>query len=332
MNILVLSQWFPPEPGGGPARFLEMGREWARAGHRVTVLAGIPNWPGGVVHPSYRGRVEARERMDGMEVRRTWVYPARNEGRAKRIANHLSFAASAPLAALSRGVPADVVVATSPPLFAAGAGMLIARARRVPFVFDVRDLWPDAIFELGQMRSEPVRAGLRRLERALYRRAAAVVPVTEAFVEPILRRGARRVEVIPNGADVETFQPGVPDPVLRTELGWEGRFVVLYAGTLGMAHGLLTAVEAAELCRDQGILFSLVGDGADRPLLERAAAERRLDNLQILPLQPRSRMPDLYRAADACLISLRPVPLFDGFIPSKVFEIMACGRPILACV
>ena len=332
MNILVLSQWFPPEPGGGPARFLEMGREWAAAGHNVHVIAGIPNWPTGIVDRRYRGKRYVKEAWEGLDVRRAWVYPARNEGRLRRILNHVSFLISSPAVTFASRVPSDVVVATSPPLLAGLAGMLIARRRGVPFVFDVRDLWPDAIFELGQMRSPPIRRTLRALERTLYRRSAAVVPVAEAFIEPIRSRGARRIDLIPNGADIDFFSPGPPDPHLRTELGWEGRFVVMYAGTLGLAHGLTTVIEAAEACRDSSVLFSLIGDGADRPQLETASVARGLDNLQILPLQPRSRMPTLYRSADACLVSLRPLPLFDGFIPFKVFEIMACARPILAAV
>jgi glycosyltransferase involved in cell wall biosynthesis len=335
VNILVFSQWFPPEPGGGPARFLEMGRAWAAAGHSVRVVAGIPNWPTGEVHPAYRRRVHVRERLAGMDVVRTWVLPARNEGRLKRIANHVSFAASGPLSA-AVGMPADVVVATSPPLFAAAAGAAVARLRRIPFVFDVRDLWPDAIFALGQLDRPSVRRALRSLEARLYRSASAVVAVSEDFVDPIRRRGATRVEVIPNGADLDAFQPGPQDQALRAELGWDGRFVVLYAGTLGMAHGLMRVIDAAEAAgRRQDtndVLFAFVGEGAERPELERETDRRGLANVRFHPLQPRERMPSLYRAADACLVSLRPLPLFDGFIPSKLFEIMASGRPVLAAV
>lgn len=333
MRILVVSQWFPPEPGGGPARFQEMGRAWARAGHEVHILAGIPNWPTGVVAPGYEGRRYVREEMDGMQVHRTWVYPTPNEGRWKRIGNHVSFLASAPVVAAARRIPADVVVATSPPLFAAMAGLSIARAKRVPFVFDVRDLWPDAIFALGQMQQPGVRGLLRWLERRLYRAADTVVAVSPGFIEPIRGRGGRRVEVIPNGADLEFFHPDqVTARPLRDEMGWVNHFVVLYAGTLGMAHGLMQVVDAAAATEAKDILFALVGDGADRERLERAVRERGLRNVQVLPLQPRERMPDLYRAADACLVSLRPIPLFDRFIPSKIFEIMACARPILAAV
>lgn len=332
MRILVISQWFPPEPGGGPARFLEMGREWAAAGHEVHVVAGIPNWPTGMVAQGYGGRRYVRETIEGIHVHRTWVYPTPNEGRLKRVANHLSFVASAPITSVLRRLPADVVVSTSPPLFAAVAGLGIARMRSIPHVFDVRDLWPDAIFALGQVHSPQIQSLLRRLERFLYQHSAAVVAVSPGFVDHISSLGARRVEVVTNGADVSLFQPGAPDPELRRGLGWDGRFVVLYAGTLGMAHGLMQMVDAAERVGDPRCLFALIGEGADREALITAVRQKGLRNVQILPLQPRGRMPSIYRAADVCLVSLRPLPLFDSFIPSKIFEIMASGRPILGAV
>jgi colanic acid biosynthesis glycosyl transferase WcaI len=332
VNILVFSQWFPPEPGGGPARFLEMARVWVEEGHRVTVIAGLPNWPTGEIHPDYRRRFRVLEEIDGIEVIRTWVYATRNEGVLKRVLNHTSFMASSPLEALfSRSHP-DVVVATSPPIFAALAGLGVAKALRVPFVFDVRDLWPDAIFALGQMQQPVVRKLLLGAERLLYQQADVVVPVSAGFTEHIRGRGARAVEIIPNGADTERFSPGIPDELLREEWGWKGRFVVLYAGTLGMAHGLGAVLDAAAELRDEPVLFALVGDGAERGELEDRRAAEGLQNVQILPLQPRERMTALYRSADACLVSLKPLELFDSFIPSKVFEIMATARPIIAAV
>jgi glycosyltransferase involved in cell wall biosynthesis len=332
VNILVVSQWFPPEPGGGPARFLEMASRWGEVGHRVTVVAGMPNWPTGEVHRGYRRRLLVREQVGNVRVLRSWVYATANEGRARRIVNHSSFLASGSIAALARGGQPDVVVATSPPLFAGAAGMAVARARRRPLVFDVRDLWPDAIFALGQLRGRATARALRALERRLYAGSAAVVAVSAPFAEPIRARGARRVEVIPNGADLDAFSPGPADGDLRRTWGWDGRFVVLYAGTIGLSHGLGTVLDAAHRLRDTDVSFVLVGAGAEREGLARAARDRGLSNVQLLPLQPRERMPSVYRSADLCLVSLRPLPLFDSFVPSKLFEIMACGKPVLAAV
>jgi glycosyltransferase involved in cell wall biosynthesis len=328
----VFSQWFPPEPGGGPARFQEMAREWTARGHDVTVVAGTPNWPTGIVDPAYRGRGHVREEMDGFTVHRTWVLPTPNEGRWRRVANHTSYVPSASATAILNRIPADVVIGTSPPLFAPTAALSIARLRRAPFVLDVRDLWPEAIFALGEMRYPIVRSVLEALERRLYRSAAAVVVVSPGFVDHVRSHGGRRVEVITNGADLDRFAPGPPDEELRSELGWTDRFVVLYAGTLGMAHGLGQVLDAASSIRDPRVLFVLMGEGADKETLAEGVRSGRLDNVQILPLQPRSRMPAIYRSADACLVSLRPISLFESFIPSKMFEIMACGRPILAAV
>ncbi len=332
MNIIVVSQWFPPEPGGGPARFLEMGSQWQAGGHRVTVLAGIPNWPTGRVPRGYERRFLVRERYEGLRVLRSWVYATPNEGVVKRIANHTSFLISAPLASLLSNERPDVVVATSPPLFAAVAGLGIAAGFRAPFVLDVRDLWPDAIFALGQMQGALARGLLRRLERLLYRRAAVVVATSPRFRRPIMQRGASVVEAIPNGADLRLFSPGPPDEQLRRAWGWDGKFVVLYAGTLGMAHGLRSVLDAAELLAGSQVHFALVGDGAERAQLEADATGRGLSNVQFIPLQPRKGMPAVYRSADICLVALRPLQLFEDFIPSKIFEIMACGRPMIAAV
>jgi glycosyltransferase involved in cell wall biosynthesis len=310
-----------------------MSRAWIAAGHEVTVLAGTPNWPTGVVHPGY-GKVMLRERYEGVPVIRSWVYATPNEGVVKRIANHMSFAISAPTTAFVTGQRPDVVVATSPPIFAAAAGAGFASLRRAPFVLDVRDLWPDAIFALGQMQQRPLKRTLMGLERWLYRHSASVVAVTDPFAEHIRRRGGKDVHVIPNGADTDFFTPGPPDEGLRRRLGWEGKFVVLYAGTIGMAHGLSDVLDSAEILagRRDDVFIALVGEGADKEALERSARHRGLKNVGFEPLQPRTDMPALYRSADACLVSLRPISLFDSFIPSKVFEIMACGRPILASV
>jgi glycosyltransferase involved in cell wall biosynthesis len=332
VNILVVSQWFPPEPGGGPARFLEMGHRWQELGHEVTVLAGTPNWPTGKVAPGYESRLRLRERYQGLPVIRSWVYATPNEGVVKRIVNHGSFLASAPLAALRLSPRPDVVVATSPPLFAAIAGLAIARRFGARFVFDVRDLWPDVIFALDQMRSPVVRRLLGSVERRLYRNAGMVVAVSPRFRDPILAREAKAVEVITNGADLDFFSPGPPDPQLRESWGGKDQFVVLYAGTLGLAHGLKTVLDAAELLKDRPIRFVLVGEGAERAGLEAEAERRTLTNVHFAGLQPRERMPDVYRSADICLVALRPLPLLEAFIPSKIFEILACGRPMIAAV
>jgi len=332
VRILVVSQWFPPEPGGGPARFLEMAKVWLDLGHDVQVIAGMPNWPTGRIHDDYRRRLSVRERYDGVPVVRTPVLRTRNEGAMRRLANHGSFVLSGSVAGLRTAGRPDVVIATSPPLFAPLAGLLVARRHRIPFVLDVRDLWPDAIFALSDMDSRPVRGGLQYLERMLYRRSSAVVVVTEGFAQPVRDRGAARVETIPNGVDLETFAPGPPDPSVRRNLGSDDELILLYAGTLGLAHGLDTVLEAARRLAGTRARFVFAGEGADRPRLEELAAAMGLGNVTFLPLQPRERMPDLYRAADVCLASLRPAELFNVTIPSKIFEIMGSGRPIVAAV
>lgn len=331
MRILVVSQWFPPEPGGGPARFLEMARLWQERGHAVNVLAGLPNWPTGKIHDAYRGRLTVRESYQGIPVARLPVIPTRNEGALRRLVNHGSFTLSASVA--PRRLPrSDVIVATTPPLFAPLAAVVRSRTRNIPYVLDVRDLWPDSIYTLSNMHSRWARRGLESVERLLYRRAAAVVVVTEGLAGFVRERGARRVETIFNGVDLEKFSPGPPDPSVRRSMSADGEMTFVYAGTLGLAHGLDTVLVAARQLASTRARFVFVGEGADRPRLERIAREMELDNVTFLPVQPRDRMPDIYRSADVCLVSLRPAPLFTAALPSKIFEIMGCGRPILAAV
>lgn len=332
MRILVVSQWFPPEAGGGPARFLETSRVWQERGHEVLVLAGLPNWPTGRIHDGYRRRPVVRETYGGVPVLRVPLIPARNEGAARRLVNHGSFVLTASVLGLAERWRPDVVVATSPPLFAPLAGLLLARAAKAPMVLDVRDLWPDSIYALSHLRGSVVRAGLERLERFLYRSAAAVAAVTSGLSEVIRTRGARTVATIPNGVDLDAFAPRPAEPAARELLGGDGGFVVMYAGTLGLAHGLDLAVEAAERLSDEGVRFVFAGDGADRPRLERMTERKRLRNVSFVPVQPREQMPALYAAADVCLVSLRPEPLFASALPSKIFEIMGCARPMIAAV
>ncbi len=334
MKILIVSQWFPPEPGGGPARFLEMAGVWREQGHEVRVIAGLPNWPSGKIHEAYRRRLALRERYQGVSVVRVPVIPARNEGAMRRLVNHGSFAFTASLAGMVQRFKPEVVVATSPPLFAPLAGLAAARRHRVPLVLDIRDLWPDSIWALStRLQSAPTKRGLEWLERFLYRSADAVATISLGLAESISERGAKKVATIPNGVDLQRFAPNPPDAEARDLIGWRpDGFTVLYGGTIGLAHGLETAIEAAERLAEEGVRFVFAGDGADRKRLTQLADQKRLSNVAFLSLQPRGGMPAIYGASDACLVSLRPAPLFASALPSKIFEIMGCGRPIVAAV
>ena len=331
MHVLFLSHYFPPEVNAPANRTFEHARRWVADGHRVTVITGVPNHPKGELFPGYRNRWIQEETRDGIRVVRTWMYLTANEGFLRRTLNYVLFAVTAVLASLRIDRP-DVVVATSPQFFCGLAGAVVARLKRRPFVLEVRDLWPDSIVQLGQLHDRRAVRLLEALESALYRSAAGIVVVTRAFVDHIAARGIPRERIlfVPNGIEPELFQPRAPDRELLRRHGLEGKFLVAYVGTLGLAHGLVTIVEAAERLRDEkDVVFLLIGDGADRSRLEQEIARRGLGNVRLLGLRPREEIPAWLSVIDLTLVVLRDLPVFATVIPSKVFEFLAQERPML---
>lgn len=332
MRIAYVCHYFPPEPAAPAARVHEFARAWVRAGNDVSVLTTFPNHPLGQIPPAYRGRWWSTERLDGIRVLRCWLYAVPNRGIGRRGLDHLSFMCTALLFGLPRLRKVDVVVASSPTLFSAVAAWLIARLRRVPFVLEVRDLWPAAIVSLGLMRPGPAVDALERLARFLYGQAARVVVVTEAFADRLAADGVPRskLAVIPNGADTRFFSPLVNGDAARAALHVDDRFVVAYVGSHGLSHGLSAVLDAAQAQPE--VTYLLVGDGADRARLLAERDQRQLQNVIMRPSVGKADVPGLYAAADVCLVPLRDVPLFEAFVPSKLFEVLAAGRPIVGAV
>jgi hypothetical protein len=333
VRIALFSHYFWPELGAPSARLLELGRAWVARGHEVTVVTNFPNHPTGVVPEAYRGKSFQIETVDGLRVVRCRTYATPNRGFLKKTLGHLWFMVQAVWQATPHVRDADVLVASSPTLFAAVAAFVVSRRVGRPLVIEVRDLWPAIFVDLGVIRNRGIVWCLERLELFLYRRSAAVVTVTRAFAENIAGRGVPRekLHVVPNGVDLAAFTPGPADPGLRARLSLAERFVVLYCGAHGISHALGRILDAADRLRDDGrIHFLLVGEGAEKDALVARARALALENVTFLPAVPRAEVPALYRSADLCLVPLRAVPLFRSFIPSKMFEILACGRPILA--
>jgi hypothetical protein len=334
MHILFLTDNFPPEVNAPASRTFEHCREWVRAGHQVTVITCAPNFPKGKVFPGYRNRLWQREEMAGIQVIRVWSYITANEGFARRILDYLSYMAAAVLAApFVRGV--DVVVGTSPQFFTACAAWMVGAMKRRPFVFELRDLWPESIRAVGAMGDSPWLDRLERLELFLYRRAAAVVSVTRSFKDNLVRRGipAEKIHVVTNGVDATRFQPRDKDPELVERLGLEGRFVAGYVGTHGMAHALDTLLRAATRLREKGagdrFRLLLLGDGAEKAGLVRRAGEMGLDSVIFLDTVPKDEVIRYWSLLDASIIHLRRTELFTTVIPSKLFESMGMGIPVL---
>jgi glycosyltransferase involved in cell wall biosynthesis len=336
VRIAYVCHYFVPEPAAPAARVHEFARAWTSAGESVTVLTTFPNHPTGRITPGYRGRWWTTECLDGIRVLRCWLYAVPNRGLGRRGLDHLSFMVTAILFGLPRLGPVDVVIASSPTLFSALAAWVIASIRGVPFVLEVRDLWPEAIVGLGLMRSGSVSVRLlASLAAFLYRRAARIVVVTHAFADRIAAQGIdrSRIAVIPNGADLSLFAPvgnGALGASTRAAFGLGDGFVVAYVGTHGLSHGLGALLDAAESQPD--VTYMLVGDGADRDRLLAERERRRLSNVLMHPSVDKSTVPGLYAAADVCVVPLRDVEIFDAFVPSKLFEVLAAGRPIVAAV
>lgn len=333
LRIGYVCHYFVPEPAAPAARVHELSRAWARDGQQVTVLTGFPNFPTGVIPGAYRGGWQSTELLDGIRVLRSWVYALPNRAVGERGLNHLSFMASSMLFGLPRLGRVDVVIASSPTLFSALSAWAIARLHRVPFVLEVRDLWPDAFVELGVMREGAAVRVLRGLARFLYRQATHIVVVTERFGERLRQQGVppRKLSVIPNGADLTHFRPGADGAEGRRRLQVPGdTFMAAYVGNHGRAQGLDVLLDAA--AQQPGVLYLLVGDGAERRHLEQEKEKRGLRNVRLLASVPKAEVPALYAAADVCLVPLRDVGVLESFLPSKMFEIMAAARPIVAAV
>ena len=335
MHILFLSHYFVPENNAPAARVHAMAKEWARTGHRVTVLTCAPNVPAGVVYEGYENRPYQEEWIDGIRTARVWTYLAANRGRVRRGLNFLSYMVAAGAAGPLIRPKADVVIATSPQFFAGWAGWPVARAHGAPFVLEVRDIWPDSITAVGALREGRIIHALERLEKALYDGADHIVAVGEGYRQNMVRKGVapEKVSVITNGVDADLFTPRQPDMELRARLGFAPQtFVITFAGTIGMAADLVVALDAARRLKQQGrddIAFLLIGDGAQRDELERRARAEGLDNVIFTGLVARSDLPRYLASSDACLVHFRKQELFSTILPSKFFEDAAMEKPIL---
>lgn len=333
-NIVFFTPYYPPEVGAAQTRISETAARLVKRGHRVTVLTTLPNYPLGQVPPEYRGRAQRRQVQGGVSIVRVWSYISPNKGFLRRILSQLSFGCLAPfLGGRAVGRP-DVIVVESPPLFDAIGGRVLARFKRCPYVFTVADIWPESAVQLGVLRNRLLIRLAEWLEWSTYRRAGAIWSVTAGIRQALIQRGLpeQQVFLLPNGVDTEKFRP-LPQAEARAELGWEAGFTLLYAGTIGLAHGLITLLDAAERLKNHpDIRIILVGEGAAKDELIAEAERRQLTNVTFLSAQRHDRMPLIIAAADACLVSLRKVPLFEGALPSKMYEAMACARPIVLAV
>ena len=332
MHILFLSNYFPPEVNAPATRLHEHARQWVADGHTVDVLTSVPNFPEGEVYEGYENRLTEEER-DGIRVTRVPMYISPNEGVIQRVLSYLSFMLSACWYAGRLPTP-DVLVATSPQFFAALAGYVVAWRKDVPFVLEIRDLWPESIVAVGAMSRNVIIRFLEWVERVLYRKAEHIVVVTDSFEEAIAEKDIARnkISVIKNGIETAWWDEPLDEERLaefQHEHALEGKFVASYIGTIGMAHRADILLEAARRCDDPDIVFMIVGTGAKKDELAARQAELELDNFRLVDKVPKEQVPYLLALTDTSVVHLRDDPLFETVIPSKIFEAMATGTPIV---
>ena len=331
MRILFLSHYFPPEVNAPATRTYEHCRQWVRDGHHVTVVTCAPNHPQGRVYQGYSNRIYQHETRDGIGVIRVWTFVTANEGFLKRTLNYISYLCSAVIASFF--LPkADVVISTSPQFFNGLAGYVVGKVKRIPWVLEIRDLWPESIVAVGAIKNPAIIKMLEWIEQFAYRKADRIVPVTDSFKTYIQGKGiaAGKITVVKNGVDLAQFVPINGMSALAEELGIKGKFVVSYFGTHGMAHHLETIFHAARrLSSSKDIVFLMVGDGAERHALVRMRDKMALGNVIMLDQQPKSRMREFWALSDISLVLLKKSDLFKTVIPSKIFESLAMAKPII---
>src|ERR1700690_3357974 len=327
---------------GAPAgRVAELSRLWVEDGHEVTVLTGFPNHPTGIVPPEYRRqlrRMVTRDTDNGVNVVRTWLLPFPNRKAYERMLNYSSFCVSSATTGIFLDRP-GVVIATSPQLLVGLSGWWLARWKRVPFVFEVRDLWPESLAAVGMGKNDSLlHRSLAKIAGFLYRHADRIVVVTPAFEDYLVEHwnvAREKISVIENGVETQLFAPepftGEAGSTLRRELDAEGKFVVSYIGTMGMAHGLETIIAAASHLRDTNpeIVFLMLGEGAEKERIRTLARQRGLGNVRFVDQQPREKIPAYIASSDVCLVLLKKTDLFKTVIPTKMLEFMSCARPVV---
>ena len=332
VHILLIHQAFVAldEPGG--TRHHELARYFAEQGHRVTIIASPISYLTGKSRQPKIPWVEKQADGALITILRAYTYPALHRSFAHRLVSFFSFMVSSFL--IGRRVKqVDLVWGTSPPIFQGFTAWALARLKHKPFLFEVRDLWPAFAVAVGVLRN-PILVKLSEwLERFLYRRADQVIVNSPGYVQHVQARGARHVELVPNGTDTVMFNPQVDAKPFRQVHGLEGKFVALYAGAHGMSNDLGVILEAANRLRNRkDIILVLLGDGKDKPALQARASQASLDNLLFMAPIPKVEMPLALAAANACIAILKPVEMYRTTYPNKVFDYMAAGKPVILAI
>ena len=333
LNILFLTDNFPPERNVPAMRTWEHVSRWVKDGHKVTIITTAPNFPQGKPLAGYTNRWYMKEDMGGVTVIRVKSYIAANEGFLKRILDYVSFMVTGGIVAMFQKRP-DILITTSPQFFCAVAGWVVSRLRRLPWIFELRDLWPASIVAVGAMKEGIAIKTLYWMEMSMYRAADRVIAVTKGLKQDLVDRGipSDKIVVVRNGADTNRFTPRPKDATFVEKFGLQGKFVVGYYGTIGMGAGVQTAVDAGRVLRDRGrddIVIMLAGAGAEYDEVEKSIQEQGLTNVKLLPPFDQTDMPAVWSLLDAAIVMMKDRPLFRATISSKTFEALAMGMPVI---
>ena len=331
MRILLLTQYFPPEKGAAQVRLWELAKGLRDQGHEVMVVTAFPNHPTGIIPQEYRGKTFSQQEIEGLKIIRTWIYPVKRGRFWLRLLNYFSFVFSS-LYGIYRSGKQDLIVVESPPLFIGFSAVIASLVKKAPYIFNVSDLWPESAVQLGLVTNKHLIRMSEWLEAYFYRKAFKLSAQTKGIVEGLRSKGIPSEDILflPNGVDTELFKPREKDEALQENLGLQDKYIILYAGTMGYAHGIETALEAADILRNHtDIYFLFVGDGSERPKLEILAQEKNLPNVRFIDFQPLEEIPRYYSLSSLSLSTLRRYKLAEGVRPSKVYPALASGQPLV---
>lgn len=329
MRILFLTDNFIPEVNAPATRTYEHCTEWVKLGAEVTVITCVPNFPEGKVFEGYRNKWSQTEYIDGIKVIRVWSFIAANKGFLKRTIDFISYSITSFFAGLF--IKTDIIVATSPQFFTALSGKALGFFKRKPWVMEVRDLWPESIKTVGAMKDNWIIRYFEYLEKKCYRSADKIITVTESFKKEISAKGidTQKIYVVKNGANLELFQPIAKNQKLIQNLGLNGKIILGYIGTHGMAHKLDFLLDCAKLLESTNYHFLFVGSGAEKEKLISKVKKESILNVTMLESVPKKEIVQYLSIVDISIINLKKDDLFKTVIPSKIFENAAMQIPIM---
>lgn len=330
MKILFLTDNFPPEVNAPASRTYEHAREWVKAGHQITVITCAPNFPKGKVYDGYKNKLYQTETMDGIKVIRVWSYIAENKGFIKRTLDYISYSVTSFIAGLFQ--KADIIIATSPQFFTALSGRTLSFWKHTPWIMEVRDLWPESIKTVGAMKDNAFIRYFEWEEKRCYKSAKKIIVVTDSFKRTLASRGipTEKIAVVKNGANRELFKPMPKDEALIAHLGLQGKKIIGYIGTHGMAHKLDFILQCAKNMQGKNNYhFLLIGSGAEKEHLLKIKNEEHIENVTMLDSVPKTEVSKYISILDLSLINLKKSPLFTTVIPSKIFENAGMEIPII---